>query len=44
MRFADAIKKKPSSELNALAEALKKEIKELENTIKRLEFKNANQG
>jgi hypothetical protein len=40
MQFADAIKKKPSSELNALVEALKKEIKELENTIKRLEFKN----
>jgi hypothetical protein len=40
MQFADAVKKKPSSELDALVEALKKEIIELENTIKRLEFQN----
>jgi transposase len=40
MQFADPVKKKSSSELDALVEAQKKEIKELENTIKRLEFKN----
>jgi hypothetical protein len=40
MRFADAIKKTPLCELGFLAETQKKGIEELENTIKRLEFKN----
>jgi transposase len=40
MQFADTVKKQSASELDALVEAQKKEIKELENTIKRLEFKN----
>jgi transposase len=40
MRFADTIKKKSFSELGALVENQKKEIEALENTVKRLEFKN----
>jgi transposase len=40
MKFANAIKKKSLSELDTVIENQKIEIKELENTIKRLEFKN----
>jgi transposase len=40
MRFADAIKKIPLSKPGSLVETQRKKIIELENTIKRLEFKN----
>jgi hypothetical protein len=38
MLFANARKKKADSDLRSLEENQKKEIKELENTIKQLEF------
>jgi transposase len=40
MRLANAIKNKSLSELDALVEIQKNKIRELENTVKRLEFKN----